>query len=442
VTNIRVLAARVLIGVQGGRSTLAAEIERARRGIPDERDRGLLLELTAGVCRWRAELDACLAPFSQRPIDTIDPPLLATLRLAMYQLRHLDRIPAHAVVHESVEAARALGAPRAAGFVNGILRAYLRAANTIVLPPRPEIGSTRRQQLAYLSTTLAHPKWLVARWLDRYGFEATERWCQFNNAAPEVTVRARLADADALALLQDAGVPATRGRYVPEVARLAPGLLGSIGPDLRKELVVQDEGSIAVAHAVGARPGERVLDVCAAPGGKTVVLWHDMLHQGCLVATDARAPRVHVLRQVLQDAAVPERIAVVDARSPLPFGDVFDRVFVDVPCSGLGTLRRDPDVKWAVTLASVPGLVATQRRILAHAAAAVRPGGTLIYATCSSEPDENDEVVEAFLATASGFHEHALTGELADGRGRLRTTPPQHGLDAFFAARLVRHEGA
>jgi len=193
---------------------------------------------------------------------------------------------------------------------------------------------------------------------------------------------------------------------------------------------------------VGARPGERVLDVCAAPGGKTVVLWHDMLHQGCLVATDARAPRVHVLRQVLQDAAVPERIAVVDARSPLPFGDVFDRVFVDVPCSGLGTLRRDPDVKWAVTLASVPGLVATQRRILAHAAAAVRPGGTLIYATCSSEPDENDEVVEAFLATASGFHEHALTGELADGRGRLRTTPPQHGLDAFFAARLVRHEGA
>ncbi len=441
-TNVRVLAARVLLGVHHGRSTLATEIDRARRSLSDERDRGLLLELTAGVCRWRAELDACLAPFSQRPIEEIDPPLLATLRVAMYQLRHLDRVPAHAVVHESVEAARTLGNPRAAGFVNGILRAYLRATDTVVLPPRPQADSTRRQHLAYLSTTLSHPRWLVARWLDRYGFDDTERWCQFNNAAPEVTVRARLPDVDALTVVQDADVAATRGHYAPEVARLAPGLLGSLAPELRKELVVQDEGSIAVAHAVGAKPGERVLDVCAAPGGKTVILWNDMAHQGCLVATDARAPRVQVLRQVLQDAAVPEQIAVVDATSPLPFGEVFDRVFVDVPCSGLGTLRRDPDVKWAVTLESLPGLIATQRRILAHAAAAVRPGGTLVYATCSSEPDENDDVVDEFLASNPRFHEHALTGELADDRGRLRTTPTRHGLDAFFAARLVRYEGA
>jgi len=166
------------------------------------------------------------------------------------------------------------------------------------------------------------------------------------------------------------------------------------------------------------------------------------LSQGCLVATDARVPRMQVLRQTLIDAEVPERIAVVDATRPLPVGEVFDRVFVDVPCSGLGTLRRDPDAKWAITLESLPGLVAAQHRILAQAAAAVRPGGTLLYATCSSEPDENDQVVDAFLTTGTDFEEQALTGELADERGRLRTTPPLHGLDGFFAARLVRRQRA
>ena len=219
------------MAVESRRATLGAEVDRARRALADERDRGLLLELTSGVCRWRAELDACLEACSQRPLDTIDPPLLATLRLAVYQLRHLDRIPAHAVVHESVEAARVLDAPRAAGFVNGILRTYLRTQDTIALPPRPEAGSTRRQQLAYLSVTLSHPRWLVARWLDRYGFDETETWCRFNNAAPDLTVRARWPGVDAATLiktLEQRGVHATPGLYASDVVRLAPGVLGSI----------------------------------------------------------------------------------------------------------------------------------------------------------------------------------------------------------------------
>jgi 16S rRNA (cytosine967-C5)-methyltransferase len=451
VTGVRVLAARVLMAVESRRATLGAEVDRARRGLSDERDRGLLLELTSGVCRWRAELDACLEACSRRPLDTIDAPLLATLRVAMYQLRHLDRIPAHAVVHESVEAARALDAPRAAGFVNGILRAYLRAQPTITLPARPEAGSTRRQQLAYLSVTLSHPRWLVARWLDRYGFDATEAWCRFNNASPDLTVRARWPGADAATLiktLEQSGVHATPGLYAPDVVRLAPGVLGSIDPDVRRDLLVQDEGSVLVAHAAGARPGERVLDLCAAPGGKTMVLWADMNAQGCLIATDTRPARLQILRETLHDAAIPEHLAVLDATRPLPFGpDSFDRVFVDVPCSGLGTLRRDPDVKWAVTLESLPGLAATQRRILAQAASVVRPGGTLVYATCSSEPDENDDVVDAFLAGSDTFAAEPIDaaagfGALIDERGRLRTTPARHGLDAFFAARLVRRERA
>jgi len=448
VTNVRVLAARVLQAVESRRATLGAEVDRARRGLTDERDRGLLLELTSGVCRWRGELDACLEACSQRPLDAIDPPVLATLRLAMYQFRHLDRIPPHAVVHESVEAARTLGAARGAGFVNGILRTYLRAQESITLPARPDAGATRRQQLAYLSITLSHPKWLVARWLDRYGFEDTERWCHFNNAPPDVTVRSRQAGVETDALtrtLAQAGITCTPGLFDPGVVRLAPGVLGTLSAELRSELIVQDEGSVLVAHAAEARPGERVLDVCAAPGGKTVILWADMHSDGCLVASDARRARMEVLRDTLREAGVPERLVVADATCPLPFAPgSFDRVFVDVPCSGLGTVRRDPDIKWAVTLESLPALAATQRRILTQASALVRPGGTLVYATCSSEPDENDHIVNAFLTETPTFHAEPVTGHTAliDERGCLRTTPPRHGLDAFFAARLVRHERA
>jgi 16S rRNA (cytosine967-C5)-methyltransferase len=444
--SVRVQAARVLLAVENRRGTLAAEVDRARQELEDERDRGLLLELTAGVFRWRAELDACIEQCSQREIDTIDRPVLATLRLAMYQLRHLDRIPVHAVVNESVEAARALEQSRGAGFVNAVLRSYLRAAESIDLPPRPGEGATRRQQLAYLSTTLSHPRWLVARWLDRYGFAATESWCQFNNTSPEVTVRIPGNDITALTdRLERAGVPCVPGQYASDVVRLAPGVLSSIDPELRRELVIQDEGSVVVAHAAAAQPGERVLDLCASPGGKSTVLWADMKASGSLVTSDIRWNRLQVLRDTLNTAHMPHRTLLLDATRPLPFGPAsFDRVFIDVPCSGLGTLRRDPDAKWSVTLESLPALVEVQRQILRQAAVVVRPGGVLVYATCSSEPDENDNVVDAFLAETGSFDPEPIPGrgELTDDRGRLHTTPPRHGLDAFFAARLVRREAA
>lgn len=433
-TSVRVRAARALVAVDRRRRTLAAEVEHARRDVSDERDRGLLLELTTGVCRWRAELDAILEQCSTRPVTAIDAETLATLRLALYQLRHLDRVPEHAVVHGAVEAAKQLAGDRAGGFVNGVLRGYLRTQGALRLPAAPGPEATRRQHLAYLSVTCSHPKWLVARWLDRYGFDQTEAWCQFNNRPPEVTVRAQDPAVDTLTWLADRGVAATRSPVAPEMARLAPGVLGGLAPEVRAGLAVQDEGSALVAHVVGARPGERVLDVCAAPGGKSVVLWNDMARDGVLVSADVRPARLHLLRQTLRAGDVPPRVVGLDGRSPLPFGAVFDRVLVDAPCSGLGTLRRDPDIKWAVTLDDLPALARTQGEILRHAADAVRPGGTLVYATCSSEPEENEHVVASFLAGDPRFTPAA--GEV------LQTTPFRDRLDAFFAARLVRRMGA
>lgn len=440
--SVRVRAARALVAVDRRRRTLAAELDHARRDLTDDRDRGLLMELTAGVCRWRGELDAVLEQCSARPLTAIDAETLATLRIALYQLRHLDRVPDHAAVHGAVEAAKTLAGDRAGGFVNGVLRGYLRSQAAITLPAPPGPDATRRQQLAYLSVTCSHPKWLVARWLDRYGYADTLAWCRFNNQPPDVTVRLLSSGIDAAPWLGERGVTAAPGVLVPEMARLAPGVLGGLSAEIKAAVAVQDEGSALVAHVVGAQPGDQVLDVCAAPGGKSVVMWNDMRQDGLIVSGDIRPARLHLLRQTLRTGGAPPRVVGIDATEPLPFEARFDRVLVDAPCSGLGTLRRDPDIKWSVTLEQLPAFAATQLAIVKQAAEVVRPGGTLVYATCSSEPDENERVVDEFLRQDSRFTRVPWTGAGADADGCLRTSPVRDGLDAFFAARLVRHTPA
>jgi 16S rRNA (cytosine967-C5)-methyltransferase len=451
-TAVRCAAARVLRAVGAGHTTLAAELDRERIGIDDDRDRGLLGEITTGALRWQAELDAVLAQASARAMDAIDPTVWAILRVGAYQLLHLDRVPAHAAIDEAVESTRALGHPRAAGFVNAVLRSVQRRTTAKALPPRPATSAGRPEQLAYLATTLSHPAWLVERWIARYGFEAAEEWCRFNNTAPNVTVRAASAadTAEVLAALKAAQVGTTHAAEARGAATLPPGGLGRLPAPLRERIVVQDEASQLVAHLVGARRGMQCLDVCAAPGGKTDVIWRDMGEAGLLVASDRRPGRVRLLRTTLRRAGVPPRIVALDATEPLPFGAVFDRVLVDAPCSGLGTIRRDPDLKWKRTEADLARFAGTQHLMLTRAGATVRDGGLLVYATCSSEPEENEAVVEAFLesdrrfmaqpAGSGGKHEGA--SRFVDGAGYFRTLPFRDGLDAFFAAVLVRSGAA
>jgi 16S rRNA (cytosine967-C5)-methyltransferase len=448
VTTVRTAAAEVLLAVERGHTTLSAEVERARKRIVDDRDRGLLLELTAGTLRWRAQLDALLAQCGKRPIVEVDSRVRAVLRLAAYQLEHLDRVPAHAVVHEAVETIRSLKYERATGYVNAVLRGFTRERARMVLPARPPEGASRLDQISYLSTTLSHPEWLVARWLDRVTFEQAEAWCRFNNTPPEIALRStgRSNSAELLAALSEAGIEARPAAFVRNAVRLAGGALGNLPPDLRDEVAVHEEGSQIVAHTVGAASGEHVLDVCAAPGGKTVVMFEDMSRTGCLIAGDRRFARLRVLRGVLDHAGAAVPVVGLDATRALPLAPIFDRVLLDAPCSGLGTLSRDPDVKWSRTATDVSAFASVQGTMLKHAAEAVRPGGRLIYATCSSEPEENEAVVDAFLAFDTRFQaEPASPGSqvangqsLVDARGFLRTWPFRDGLDAFFAAVLVR----
>ncbi len=452
-TPVRVAAARVLLALEDGRATLAAALADARNELAD-RDKALLVELTAGTLRWRNELDACIAAASRRSVKQIDPRALAVLRVGAYQLRHLSRIPPHAIVHESVDAVRELRAARAAGFVNAVLRTLQRRGRTISLPKRPAPGAHRDAQIAYLSVALSHPAWLAARWLDRVGFDAAETWCRFDNTTPDVTVRPvhGVAHDDLLARLRAESIKATPAPYVADAIRLPPGALGQVPDALRADLVVQDEGAQLVARMAAARAGERVFDACAAPGGKSIVMAADMHldrhSHAALVAADYRAARVALLAATLAHARVPADIVRLDARAPMPFQDVFDCVVLDAPCSGLGVVRRDPDLKWSRSPDDLPRFAVDQLTMLDACARGVKPGGRLVYATCSSEPEENASVVSSFLLSHRDFtlaprdRPTAVPASLLTDEGWLATSPAAHGLEAFFAAVLERHGAA
>jgi 16S rRNA (cytosine967-C5)-methyltransferase len=443
----RTAAFHALRAVRDRQSDLPGALARSRERLRDERDRALAAEIVAGTLRWQRSLDHLIEHYARRPLRRLDGEVVVILQLSLYQLLHLDRVPAAAVVDDAVDLTRAARKPSATGFVNAVLRSVLRGRHALPLPARPADPSDRGAALRYLGVTHSHPEWLVGRWLDRHGLAAAERWVQFNNTAPPLTVRANRLRATR------EGIRATLDRddIECEPTRFAPdGLVITSGNPLRAPLdgtfVVQDEASQIVPLAVGARPGERVLDLCASPGGKSTAMLADMRDTGILMASDVRPRRVTLLRETLRlSGARHAHIAQVPTAGPLPFAAVFDRVLVDAPCSGLGTIRRDPDIRWRRVEADLPVLAADQRTLLARAAAVVRAGGRLVYATCSSEPEENEQVVERFLETTRDFvlvdlreEPSAIPATLLDSRGLLRTLPFEHGLEAFFAAVLVR----
>ena len=440
----RLAAYDVLRAVSTRRADLPAALVRARGHLEDERDRALAGEIATGTLRWQGAFDAIIAAYAGRPLNRLDPEVVDILRLTLFQLLHLDRVPASAAVNDAVQMTRKAGKTSAASFVNAVLRRASRERGRLPLPPRTT--GDPAAELDYLEQALSHPRWLVERWRGRYGFEAAESWCRFDNEPAALTLRAnRLRtsrDALAEALLR-AGVETQPTRFAPD------GLVVSSGNPLLSPLaaqglfVVQDEASQIVGELAAAAPGERVLDACAAPGGKTTAMAAGMGNSGVLVAADVRGKRVRLLADTVRSAgATCVRVIQANAALALPFGPLFDCVLIDAPCSGLGTLRRDPDIKWRRSDDEFGAMAGLQQRILTTAAAAVRPGGRLIYATCSSEPEENEDVVSQLLQTHPEFLATALSfppGEhLINSSGHLRTLPFRDGLEAFFAAAMAR----
>ena len=450
-TPARLAAYRVLRAVSAG-DDLPHALARVRDSLADDRDRALVTEITTGVLRWQAALDHLIARIAGRPTSRLDAEVLTVLRVGAYQLRHLERVPSAAAVNESVTLVRRIGKTSAAGLVNAVLRRIAAAEPGEHLPPEPGPDAAREARLAYLSVTCSHPLWLVERWLDRLGFSRTLDWVRFNPRPPALTLRAnrvRTTRRDLAALLATHDVRTAETRFA------ADGLTVLSGNPLRTPLadqglfLVQDEASQLVAELTAVSPGETVLDVCAAPGGKTTAIAAALGASGRLVASDLRPARVQLLRRTLARAgagAVP--VIRLDLRQPLPLRAVFDCVLVDAPCSGLGVVRRDPEIRWRREPADLARFAREQRTMMHHAAAAVRPGGRLVYATCSSEPEENEQVIAAFLADHDDFAPigrpelaAALPGRLEavlDDEGRLATRPDAHGLEVFFGAVLRR----
>jgi 16S rRNA (cytosine967-C5)-methyltransferase len=426
-------------------------LARARTQLPDERDRALVSEIVTGTLRWQGAFDHVIAVMSRRAIVKFDTEVLCILRSALFQLLHLDRVPAAAIVSDAVDLTRKAGKTSAAPLVNAVLRRVSRERDKLPVPPRPQPRpqwldpTDRTAALDYLSITLSHPRWLVARWLDRYGFEATEKWLLFNNRPAPLTLRVNRLRTDGAALaraLSDHGVDVEQGGYAPDAWVVRRGNPLSTPLADTGAFFVQDEASQLVATLVSAGPGERVLDACASPGGKTTAIAAARHDEGPIVATDVRGRRVDLLAATVRTSGARSiKVVQADAEA-LPFAPAFDWVLLDAPCSGLGTIRRDPDVRWRRTEADLPRLAAAQLRMLRETSRALRPGGRLVYATCSSEPEENEDVVAAFVAQG-GFTQVAVEGvpslrALVTPAGHLRTFPFRDGLEAFFGAVLIK----
>lgn len=445
----RIAAYETVLAVAAGQSDLPAALARARTRLTEDRDRALAGEIAAGTLRWQAAFDRIIERFANRPLPRFDPEVIAILRVSLYQLLHLDRIPASAVVDDAVDLAKRVGKRSASGLVNAILRRTSRERAGLPLPAAPGDAADAEAALDFLAVTLSHPRWLAERWLARYGFAAAVRWAEFDNQPAPLTLRANTIRTSRDALARDLaalGVETRPARYAPDALIVVSGnpLLSPLAHG--GVFVVQDEASQLVGLFVGAARGERIFDACASPGNKTTQLAAAAQDDGLIVAADVRKRRIELLtRTVRQSGARSIQIVQASVGSPPPFTAPFDAVLVDAPCSGLGTIRRDPDIRWRRTSGDLPGLAQAQLGMLRQAATAVAPAGRLVYATCSSEPEENEAVVAAFLAehprfrqaTPAPFRNGPVAG-LLDASGALHTQPFRDDLEAFYAANLVR----
>ena len=437
----RELALQLLAAIESRNAYSDRLLEsRLRDAALSPRDAALVTTLVQGTLRHRALLDHHLSAFLGPRWEGIPLWIRQALRIGALQILTLTRVPDSAAVDESVELAKKYGHPGTAGLVNAVLRRLAKGERA----PLPDPAT---DPAAYLAVAHSHPRWLVDRWLTRYGFDETEQLLAAGNAEPRVSVRAnahRIAPAalaDALRAEGASPEPAPNGG---PVLLVAPGYVAARSPLFRDGLLsLQDEAEAAVAGLLGAMPGERALDLCAAPGGKASQIAEAVAPSGFVVAMERHGSRAKALRSNLVERLRLPRAWTVcgDGLAP-PLRGGFARVLVDAPCSGLGVLRRRADARWRKEAGAIAQMAAIQGPLLESAAALVKAGGVMVYSVCSLEPEETDAIVEAFLSRHSEFM-------LDDARPFLpppfrgdgpcfRALPHRHGTDGVFAARLTR----
>jgi len=386
-------------------------------------DRALCHELVLGVLRWQLRLDKILEHFSKRAIESLDPPVRIALRLGLYQLRYLTRIPASAAVNESVSLVRAARLSSATAFVNAVLRRAIREAE---YDPAAEVSDP----LERIAIQTSHPAWLIDRWASAFGFDEAEAFASANNMLPPTAFRVvahRASESEVLARLNAAGAIIESSEVVDGAWRVSGA--ASLLRDLSAagEIYLQDEASELVAQELKVGPGERVLDVCAAPGGKTTLLADLSADDAFIVAGDRSATRMETVEATMRLHQLKSiKPVLLDAVDSLPFATgSFDKVLVDAPCSGTGTLRRNPEIRWRLAPVDIFTLADQQEQILKRALEMVKPDGRIVYSTCSVEREENEEVI-------------AIVADRFQLLKTTRTWPQRDGCDGFFVAVFAR----
>jgi len=421
ISPARLAAFRILEQVEdGGYSSVLLAAEEPRLQAVD---RALCHELVLGVLRWQLLLDKIVEHFSKRRIESLDRAVRIALRLGLYQLRFLTRIPDSAAVNESVSLVRAARLSSAAAFVNAVLRRATRE-------PEYDASAEVSDPLEKLAVRTSHPSWLIERWARWMRLDQVESFAHANNLVPPTAFRVvtkRGNESEIVAKLTAVGAWLESSRVVEGAWRVSGAT-----PLLRElsaagEIYLQDEASQLVAQLLAAKQGERVLDLCAAPGGKTTMIADRTADRAIVVAADRSPTRMETVVAMTKLHQLDSiRPVILDATEQLPFRpETFDRVLVDAPCSGTGTLRRNPEIRWSLTPADIPALAEQQKRILRNAIETVKPGGRFVYSTCSVEREENEEVIREVPEPFRLIN-------------AIRTWPHREGSDGFFVAIFER----
>jgi 16S rRNA (cytosine967-C5)-methyltransferase len=451
VSPARTVAFEILLRVEREESYASELLHSDRLAKLSSRDHGLATELVMGILRWQPLLDRRLAVASSQKLERLDDEVLAALRLGVYQLQFLSRVPAHAAIFESVELVKSARKRSAAPFANAVLRTIAGAGAEDILPEDILTKISKSPDSITLARNAAHPPWLVERWTDRYGLEAARQICAHDQMVPETAIH--IHDNQVDAELVAAGVQLSPGRLLSAARRVLAGDLTGTCAYREGRVSIQDEASQLVALLAGR--GETIvdsaiLDCCAAPGNKTALMARRN-PRAKVLATELHPHRARLLQSLNRLPNV--HVVAADARC-LPFSCAFDRILADVPCSGTGTLARNPEIKWRLKTEDLRDLQSRQMAILKSALAQLAVGGRLVYSTCSLEREENEAVVEAALEGTAECKIIDFKGELEQlGQSGemcwediasllagpyLRTIPGVHPYDGFFAAMIER----
>ncbi len=411
-------------------------------------DRGLVTELVYGSVRRSRSLDALIDQLGKKKAHQQPPELRTILHIGLYQLRYQERIPPSAAVNTTVELAKENGFKGLAGVVNGLLRQYERLAasssDSLQLPVEP---------VERLGVLHSFPDWIIQMWIEQLGVEETEQLCEWLNQSPTIDLRInplRVSIEDVEAAMQSAGVNVHRLPQLPQALRVAGGT-GTIQklPGFSEGWwTIQDSSAQLVSHLLDPQAGDVVIDACAAPGGKTTHIAELMEDEGKIWACDKAASRLKKLKENAQRLQLKSiQICTGDSRNFSQFTNSADRVLLDAPCSGLGTLHRRPDIRWRVTAATVDELSVLQGELLEQAATWVKPGGVLVYATCTVHPQENEGVILPFLERHSHWQIEPPPADsplsaFSTPQGWLKVWPHRHQMDGFFMVRLKLEQNA